>query len=318
MSVSRVREDCARSVVYQIERPCRISLHMMFVGKKERGCSATSRDRCGVIAVAAFAFVSLVACGQSSEQPPEVAGAATLVFEPPVEEMTLQFVRDPVQLDDVAMQDLDGGTWSLSDLRGKVILVNYWATWCGPCRYEIPQLMKLQEHYGEDLQVIGVSTDAGDPANVEAFAREFNINYPIVMSTAEINRQFPGVFALPTSFVIDTAGRVVQTHVGLINPAVLEQETRYLASLPTNVTVELIENTQQTRLANAAQATEIPGLDLSHLSPEKKEAALQRLNEDGCVCGCELTLAQCRINDSACGVSLPLAEQVVNEIAGAN
>jgi len=216
------------------------------------------------------------------------------------------------------MQDLDDGILSLSDLRGKVILVNYWATWCGPCRYEIPQLMKLQERYGEHLQVIGVSTDAGDPANVEAFSREFNINYPIVMSTPEINRQFPGVFALPTSFVIDTEGRVVQTHVGLINPAVLEQETRYLASLPTNVTVELIENTQQTRLANAAQATEIPGLDLSHLSPEKKEAALQRLNEDGCVCGCELTLAQCRINDAACGVSLPLAEQVVNEIAGAN
>ena len=80
----------------------------------------------------------------------------------------------------------------------------------------------------------------------------------------------------------------------------------------------MIENTQQTRLANAAQATEIPGLDLSHLSPEKKEVALQRLNQDECVCGCELTLAQCRINDTACGVSLPLAEQVVNEIAGAN
>jgi thiol-disulfide isomerase/thioredoxin len=291
---------------------------MMFVGKKERGRSAASHGRGGVIAVMAFALVSLVACGQSSEQSTEGAGEAALIFEPPVEEMTLQFVRDPVQVNDVTIQDLDGGILSLSELRGKVILVNYWATWCGPCRYEIPQLMKLQERYGEHLQVFGVSTDAGDPANVEAFAREFNINYPIVMSTPEINRQFPGVFALPTSFVIDTEGRVVQTHVGLINPAVLEQEIRYLAALPTNVTVELIENTQQTRLANAAQATEIPGLDLSHLSPEKKEAALQRLNEDGCVCGCELTLAQCRINDAACGVSLPLAEQVVSEIAGAN
>ena len=162
---------------------------MMFGGKNDRGCLAVSHGRGGVLVLTAFALVSLVACGQSSEQSHEEAGAA-LVFEPPVEEMTLQFVRDPVQVDDVTMQDLDGGTWSLSDLRGKVILVNYWATWCGPCRYEIPQLMKLQEHYGEDLQVIGVSTDAGDPANVEAFAREFNINYPIVMSTPEINRQF--------------------------------------------------------------------------------------------------------------------------------
>ena len=106
--------------------------------------------------------------------------------------------------------------------------------------------------------------------------------------------------------------------MGLINPAVLEQETRYLAELPTDVTVELIESTQQTRLADAAHATEIPGLDLSQLTAEQKGAALQRLNEDGCTCGCQLTLAQCRINDSACGVSLPLARQVVEEISEAN
>ena len=157
-----------------------------------------------------------------------------------------------------------------------------------------------------------------DLANVRAFAEEFQMNYPVVMATAEINRQFPGVFALPTSFVVDTEGRIVQTHVGLINPAVLEQETRYLAELPTDVTVELIESTQQTRLADAAHATEIPGLDLSQLTAEQKGAALQRLNADGCTCGCQLTLAQCRINDSACGVSLPLARQVVEEISEAN
>ena len=273
----------------------------------------------GVLAaMLALGVLTLAACGQPADQDPTAVDTPQPVFDPPVEKMTLQFVRDPVQIDDLVMQDLDGGTLSMADLRGKVTLVNYWATWCGPCRHEIPQLVELQDHYGDQLQVIGVSTDEGDPANVKAFAQEFQMNYPVVMATPEINRQFPGVFALPTSFVVDTEGRIVQTHVGLINPAVIEQETRYLAELPTDVTVELIEHTQQTRLADAAHATEIPGLDLSRLTPEQKEVALQRLNEDSCVCGCRLTLAQCRINDAACDVSLPLAEQVVAEIAGAN
>ena len=69
-------------------------------------------------------------------------------------------------------------------------------------------------------------------------------------------------------------------------------------------------------MVNAAQATEIPGLDLTTLTPEQRTTALQRLNKEGCTCGCKLTLAQCRINDSSCGISLPLAEQVVAEIVG--
>ena len=144
------------------------------------------------------------------------------------------------------------------------------------------------------------------------------VNYPIVMATPELNRQFPGVFALPTSFVVNPDGLIVQTHVGLVNPAVLEQEVRYLAVLPSDVTVELVDEDQTTRLVNAAHATEIPGLDLSELTPQQKEQVLQRLNEDSCSCGCQLTLAQCRINDSACGLSLPLAEKVVDEIIGAD
>ena len=273
----------------------------------------------GVLATSlVLGALTVAACGPPAEQTSASTGAPQPVFDLPVADMTLQFVRDPVRIDDLVMHDLDGETLSMADLRGKVTLVNYWATWCGPCRHEIPQLVELQKRYGDQLQVIGVSTDEGDTAKVVAFAEEFQMNYPVVMATPEINRQFPGVFALPTSFVVDTEGRIVQTHVGLINPAVLEQEARYLSDLPTDVTVELIESTQQTRLADAAHATEIPGLDLSRLTPEQKAAALQRLNEDGCTCGCQLTLAQCRINDAACGVSLPLAEQVVEEIVGAN
>ena len=91
-----------------------------------------------------------------------------------------------------------------------------------------------------------------------------------------------------------------------------------MSDLSANVTVELIDENQTTRLANAAQATEIPGLDLSELTVAQKEQALQRLNQDTCSCPCSLTLAQCRINDGDCEFSLPLAKKVVEEIVGAD
>ena len=238
------------------------------------------------------------------------------LFSPDARPDSIQLVADPSPLPALSIQDLDGRTITSDDLRGKVTLVNFWATWCGPCRTEIPDLIKLQARYPDHLQIIGVSADEGPVQVVEDFATEYDINYPIVMATPELNRAFPGVMALPTSFVIDPEGRVVQTHVGLINAGVLEQETRFLAGLDSDITVAIVDEDLHGRLVNAAQATEIPGLDLTSLTPGQRTTALQRLNEEGCTCGCKLTLAQCRINDSSCGFSLPRAEQVVAEIVG--
>ena len=254
-----------------------------------------------------------IGCGTPGGQ--TVAGPAP-VFAAAARPGTIQLVAEPSPLPALSMQDLDGRTITTDDLRGKVTLVNFWATWCGPCREEIPDLVKLQARYPDHLQVIGVSADEGPVQVVEDFATEYGINYPIVMGTPELNRAFPGVMALPTSFIVDPEGRVVQTHIGLINPGVLEQETRFLAALDRDIMVDLVDENHHGLLVNAAHATEIPGLDLTTLTPEQRTAALQRLNEDGCTCGCNLTLAQCRINDSACVISLPLAEQVVAEIVG--
>ena len=239
------------------------------------------------------------------------------LFATPDGGVTLRFVDTPAEVPDLTMEALDGQTISMADQRGKVVLVNFWATWCGPCREEIPFLVRLAERYPDHLTVIGVSEDHGSSDTVAAFAGQYGVNYPIVMSTPEIKRAFPGVFALPTSFVVDPEGRMVESHVGLISPVILEQETRYLASLTHDATIETAPSNDQIRLANAAQATEIPGVDLSVLTPEQREEVLLRVNEEGCPCGCSLTLAQCRINDSACGVSPPLVDQLVAEVAGA-
>ncbi len=265
-------------------------------------------------------LLGAAACGADGGGRDAVPGGPAdppALFEAP-SDLRLQFVDTPAPVPDLVMETLDGRTIAMADQRGKAVLVNFWATWCGPCREEVPYLVQLAARYPDHLTVIGVSEDAGGADVVEAFSAQYGVNYPIVMSTPEIKRAFPGVFALPTSFIVDAAGRIVQTHVGLVSPVLLEQEARYLASLSTEATIEMVEPTRQIVLANAAQATEIPGVDLSALTPAQREAALRRLNSDGCPCGCQLTLAQCRINDASCDISPPLVEQMIAEIAGAD
>jgi len=226
---------------------------------------------------------------------------------------TVQFVKNPTPVPEMTFQDLDGRTISTRDWKGKVTLVNFWATWCAPCREEIPAFVDMQNKYRDQLQIIGVSMDEGSIEGVREFARQFKVNYPIVMQTAELRKNFPGVFALPTTFVVDTEVRTVQKHVGLINPAIYELETKVLTGVESDVTVESVEDKGQVLLANAAQATEIPGLDLSKLTPERRTTALKRLNAEGCTCGCNLTVAQCRINDATCPISPTIAQKIVDE-----
>src|SRR6185295_13042348 len=198
----------------------------------------------------------------------------------------------------------------------KVVLVNFWATWCPPCRAEIPDLIALQEKYRDQLQIIGISEDEGGPEVVRRFVDAHRMNYPVVMATPDIEKKFPGIGALPTSFVIDRESRLVQKHVGMLTARTTEYETRHLAGLPVNVSIEEVEQTQGLKLENAAQLLSIPGVELSKLTPAKRAEALEKLNSQPCTCGCDLTVAKCRVDDPSCGVSLPLARQLVAQIAG--
>ena len=228
---------------------------------------------------------------------------------------TLRFLKERVEIPAFAAADLSGRQVSTADFKNKVILVNFWATWCPPCREEIPDLVALQEKYRDQLQIIGVSQDSGSPEQVARFAEAHHINYPVVMSTPEIERLFPNVYALPTSFFIDREHRIAQKHVGLLNPSLTEIEARSLAGLSVDARVEFVDDEDKVRLANAAQANKIPGIDLSPLSPDKRSLALQQLNTDHCTCGCGLTVAQCRLDDPSCNVSLPTAQAIVKKIA---
>jgi thiol-disulfide isomerase/thioredoxin len=233
---------------------------------------------------------------------------------PAAEIPTIRFVKNPQPAPSLTLTDLDGEVLSSTDWRGKVVLLNFWATWCGPCRAEIPDLIRLQKKYAGQLVIVGLSTDIDPPKKVKEFAKEMNINYPVAMAPPDIESKFGGVFGLPTSFILDTQGRIVQKHIGLRDPTLYELEIRALLNLPVEVHVERFEDTGQVLLANARNATEYPGVDLSKLNAAQKKSARRKLNEEVCTCGCGLTVAQCLVNDSSCAISKAMATKVVNEL----
>jgi thiol-disulfide isomerase/thioredoxin len=242
---------------------------------------------------------------------PALAGAQAAA--PQDNQSVIRFVRNPDAAPDFKLTALDGKPLTIAALQGKVVFLNFWATWCGPCRAEIPDLIALQDRYKGRLQIIGLNVD-DEQVDIQKYVEETGINYPVAMTSNDVRIQFGGIPALPTSFVLDTAGRVVQKHVGLWNPAVYETEIRALLGMPIMAKVETFEDKGEVFLAHADRATELPGVDLSKLTPEQKKIVLHRFNADACTCGCKYTLAQCRIWDSACAVSKAATEKIIAEV----
>jgi thiol-disulfide isomerase/thioredoxin len=227
----------------------------------------------------------------------------------------IQFVKDPEEAPAFAAHDLTGKPISPADFKGKVVLLNFWATWCAPCREEIPELISLQTQFKDRLQIIAVSEDDDPPDKVLQFVQKMGMNYPVVMATQQISDGFGDVPALPTTFLIDPQGRVMQRHTGVYPVDTYIQEIRALTGQPVEARIETFADTGQVFLKNAANATDLPDVDLSGLTPEQKKAALKRMNAEGCTCGCKLTIAECRINDTTCPVSKTLAAQIVKDVA---
>ncbi|MEA2082721.1 MAG: TlpA disulfide reductase family protein [Thermodesulfobacteriota bacterium] len=118
---------------------------------------------------------------------------------------------------------MDGSTIDVNQFKGKVILINFFATWCGPCRIEIPELIKLQNKFGpKGFTAIGISVDQNGSESVKRFAKEFDINYPVVLANAKVTEDFGGVSVIPTTFLVNRKGNVVKYYPGLIDHRVFE------------------------------------------------------------------------------------------------
>jgi thiol-disulfide isomerase/thioredoxin len=130
---------------------------------------------------------------------------------------------------DWQLHDLNGKTVKFSDFRGHVLILDFWATWCAPCRIEIPHFVELQKQYGDKgLTVIGVSLDEQGPEVVKKFVKQFGLTYPIVIGDEKVVEAYGRVDAIPTTFVIDRQGHIVSRHMGYNDKEVFEQEIQSL------------------------------------------------------------------------------------------
>jgi len=135
-----------------------------------------------------------------------------------VDEIRRPFSSEDPVAPEIAGKTIDGSDFSLSSLHGRVVVVNFWATWCAPCRVEIPAFVRLQtELQSQGLQFVGISVDEGDLDPVRSFAKELGVNYPILLASPELIVAYDDVPALPTTYVIDRAGRIRQRFVGEVD-----------------------------------------------------------------------------------------------------
>jgi len=165
--------------------------------------------------IAAFVFAAALAFFLSQRQGSAGAGAITPVA-----------MRRAAPA--MVLERMDGGRWRLQDHRGQVVLINLWATWCGPCREETPGLVRLYQNMGpKGLEIVGLSLDVGDREKVRSFARQFQVPYPIVFPEpmSQLADTLEGV---PTTILIDRNGRIVKTYVGAVRQAVFAADINEL------------------------------------------------------------------------------------------
>jgi thiol-disulfide isomerase/thioredoxin len=162
--------------------------------------------------VLAAAFSSLTGCGGSNGSA-QTSGPAAANNAPVAETKKSEYPPLATAVAQADMKNMDGSTSKVADMKGKVLLLNMWATWCGPCRGEMPALVKMQdEHRDKGFEIIGLNTDDGDTKEmVEEFAKELNLNYTLVWAPTDMQNgllKISNFNGIPQSFVIDRDGNL--------------------------------------------------------------------------------------------------------------
>jgi peroxiredoxin len=140
---------------------------------------------------------------------------------------------------DFSLASLQGPTLKLSDYRGKAVLLNFWATWCEPCKIEMPWFVDLQKKYGpQGLQVLGVAMDDTSPKEIAEFAQKMGVNYPIVIGKEAVGDQYGGIPYLPSTFYVGRDGKIIDRVFGLVSRSEIEQNIQKALESPGQVAQE--------------------------------------------------------------------------------
>ena len=180
-------------------------------------------------------LAAIFACGtgnSASDSSPSLESAGSKTTAGEVAQASAVAVEGELA-PDFTLSRVDGGEVTLSELRGEVVILDFWATWCPPCRMEIPDFVELYEKYkDEGLLIIGVNLDGGDSRSVKQFSEEYKINYPIVLGNVKVTEDYGGIRAIPTTFVIDRNGNVREKYVGYRPRAIFEDQAKKLLEVP--------------------------------------------------------------------------------------
>lgn len=125
--------------------------------------------------------------------------------------------KEDIKAPNFTLKSVDGKTVKLSDYQGKVVIIDFWATWCPPCRKGVPDLVSIQNEFKKDVVIIGISLDDSRTIDeVPSFIKDYGVNYPVVYGDEKVVNAYGGIRSIPTAFVIDKKGNIVDMHIGLV------------------------------------------------------------------------------------------------------
>ena len=183
-----------------------------------------------MIAVVAAGFLLTFDIGCHSDPVEQAAAPSAEACDAVVKEEkpSPSAVGQPANLA-LSLKDMNGADVALASFKGKIILLNFWATWCAPCKAEIPHFVDLQQQYARDLQILGVSVD-DSPADVKPYAAQYKMNYPVLigLNREDVDKAYGPFLGIPQTFIISRDGTICRKHAGIASKEKFEQEIKAL------------------------------------------------------------------------------------------
>jgi cytochrome c biogenesis protein CcmG, thiol:disulfide interchange protein DsbE len=216
------------------------------------------------------------------------------------------------------LTDIFGKKLSLDQYRGRVVLLDFWATWCGPCQMEVPGLVRLENRYrGSGLQVVGVVVQ--DMAqNVPGFYKQFRMDYPVAMGNDKIAELYGGIHYLPTTFLIGRDDRIYSKVIGGVGEDYFEPGIRTLLAASPNEEVKRFRpmpGSETPELeTSAAVNSPVPGIDVSKRTKAELAQYEVVLSKQQCRCGCNMSVLKCRKTDPGCDTSRQQAQDILQKM----